>query len=183
MDALKKSLFYFLLYSLTLGVLYPALTTIVGRSLFSSASQGSLIFRNNITIGSHLVGQEFKSERYFWGRPSATTNNAYNTLSSSGSNQALSNPAFQSTLNQRISSLGLQQSIPVDLVTASASGLDPDISIASANIQIDRIAHARAIDRRLIEEIISKQVKPKLLGVLGEPHLNVLSLNCELDKL
>jgi K+-transporting ATPase ATPase C chain len=139
----------------------------------------------SIDFGSALLGQEFLDSKYFWGRPSATATSPYNVAASSGTNIALSNPAFQEALRERLqkfSSLTVS-SVPVDLVTASGSGLDPHISVASAHFQARRISESRHVPLKEIHKLISKQIEKPSLGFLGEARVNVLLINMELDKL
>lgn len=183
MKLIRNSILYFSLYTLALGVLYPGITTIIGAILFSDKANGSIIENKNIAVGSKLIGQNFTEQKYFWGRPSATSPTPYNPASSSGSNQPLTNPALQQLIKERSSSFPEAKAIPIDLVTASGSGLDPEISIASANLQAPRIAAARGVNLAIVQKIISENSLQKIAGLFGEPRVNVLQLNLELDKL
>jgi len=184
MKILQQSLFYFFIYTISLGLIYPIIVTGIGQLIFDNKSNGSLITFNDKTTGSRFIGQDFKNEKYFWGRPSATSSAPYNPLSSGGSNMSLTNPALQKVLKERAESLntsGLK--IPIDLITASGSGLDPEISIASAKFQVPRISKARGMNEEKVLDLVNNLSDRKLLGVIGEPRVNVLMLNMELDKL
>lgn len=179
-----------LLFILTLltGVLYPALVTCVAQLFFPFKANGSLIKQNNQFIGSELIGQSFTDNAYFWGRPSATIPYPYNAINSSGSNWSLSNHNLLAAVYNRISTLQQkdpkkQNLIPVDLVSASGSGLDPDISPYAAIYQIPRIAKARKIPEQKILTLIQQMTQKRYLGILGEPRINVLQLNLALNKL
>ena len=169
------------------GIIYPLTVTYLAQALFPWQANGSLIQQNGKTIGSQWIGQSFTSANYFWGRPSATTPSPYNAAASDGSNSGPSNPDFLKTVQQRVSDLtktSLQeaQPIPVDLVTASGSGLDPEISPVAAFYQAPRIAAARNIPIEKINALIQSQITPRSFGVLGEPRVNVLRLNLALDQ-
>lgn len=185
MKHLKLSIIYLFIYTLILGVGYPVLTTILGQLLFSQAANGSVVLSNAKAIGSTFIGQQFTAEKYFWGRPSATSPNSYNSESSSGSNLALTNPNFKKNLIDNAQKYGASEvnPVPIDLVTSSGSGLDPEISVASALFQIKRIAKARTISEKKIKTIIDRLTQDRFMGVFGEARVNVLALNIELDKL
>jgi K+-transporting ATPase ATPase C chain len=185
---LKTAMILLLIFTLLTGLIYPALVTGIAQLLFPFQANGSLIKHNNQFIGSQLIGQSFTNENYFWGRPSATTPFPYNAENSSGSNWGPMNPEFLSAVKARV--FVLQQSdpkkqkpIPVDLVTASASGLDPEISPFAAIYQVPRIAKARKISEQKILALIQQLTKKRYLGILGEPRLNVLQLNIALNNL
>lgn len=172
--------------TLVVGGLYPALVTGIGKVAFAEKAAGSLIVRGGTLVGSSLIGQSFSSPHYFWGRPSATGPVANNAGGSSGSNQGPLNPALVEAVNGRIEALraadpGNTAPVPVDLVTASASGLDPEISVAAAQYQAGRVAAARKMPRRQIDELVSKHTVGRTLGFFGEPRVNVLALNLALD--
>ncbi|MBK9620713.1 MAG: potassium-transporting ATPase subunit KdpC [Candidatus Obscuribacter sp.] len=177
----------FLTMTALTGVLYPLAVTMVGQALCPQESQGSLIkaVGGERLIGSGLLGQNFTAPRYFWGRPSATTV-PYDAAASSGSNLASSNQSFVDTLKKRTQdwrqSVG-NVNIPVDLVTASSSGLDPDISPQAAYIQAERVARERHLDLTEVKSLISGHIQPRQFGLLGEPRVNVLKLNLALDSL
>ncbi len=168
------------------GIIYPLAVTAIAQVAFPSQANGSMIVSNSVTVGSALIGQPFTDPGHFWGRPSATGPYPYNAGSSSGSNMGQSNPALIDAVKQRVAALKAADpnnanSIPVDLVTASASGLDPHISPAAAEYQISRVAKARGIDEARLRELIQKNTDGRFLGLLGEPGVNVLKLNLALD--
>lgn len=183
---IKPAVMLLILCTLITGLIYPVLVTGVSQFFFSWQANGSLIKQNNQLIGSALIGQHFDSPAYFWGRPSATTPFPYNAENSSGSNMGPSNPQFLATVRDRIIHLKQDQSannklIPVDLVTASGSGLDPDISPSAAMYQIERIAKARQCTEQELKQLINQVIKKRTFYVLGEPRVNVLELNIALD--
>lgn len=168
------------------GVLYPAAVTGVGRIALPTQAAGSLVESDGKPVGSMLIGQSFTSPRYFWGRPSATAPMPNNAAGSSGSNLGPTNPALADAVRARIATLKAVAPdnlapVPVDLVTASASGLDPEISLAAAQYQAGRIAAARKIPAQRVRDLIEAQRQDRMLGVLGEPRVNVLALNLALD--
>jgi potassium-transporting ATPase KdpC subunit len=182
---LRQTLLVFMVLTLITGVGYPLLMTVTAQAVFPHKANGSLIQRDGKLIGSELIGQQFDDARYFWGRPSATSP-AYNAAASTGSNLGPTNPAQLDAVRVRVeamkkSSPDPTQPVPVDLVTASASGLDPHISPAAAEFQIDRVAKARGIDPTKIRELVAKHTVQRQLGILGEPRINVLLLNIALD--
>jgi len=184
----RPALSLFVLLSVLTGLMYPFLTTGIGMILFPNQTGGSLIEQNHKLVGSALIGQQFSSQAYFWGRPSATSPMPYNGLASGGSNFSNGNPAQLAAVADRIKALhdadpGNTAAIPVELVTASGSGLDPEISPAAANYQIQRIAIARHGDPQQIKQLVAQFTEQPQLGVLGEARVNVLKLNLELDKL
>jgi K+-transporting ATPase ATPase C chain len=177
-----------LLLALTVvtGVVYPLAVTGVAQLLFAHTANGSLIERNNKALGSELIGQPFSDPKYFWSRPSATTSFPNNSASSTGSNLGPTNPALTDAVRQRIDALraadsGTTAPVPVDLVTASASGLDPHISPAAAQYQVARVARARKISEADISKLLAQATEDRTFGVLGEPRVNVLKLNLLLD--
>lgn len=183
---IKSAFILLLVFALFTGIIYPAIVTLIAQVLFPSAANGSLIKRDQAIMGSSLIGQAFSDAHYFQGRPSATPDFPYNALSSSGSNLAFSNPDYQITLKNRIHALQTMnpnQLIPIELVTSSGSGLDPDISLAGAYYQVPRIAKVRHIDPNLINELIKKLVHERTFYLLGEKRINVLQLNLALDQL
>ena len=177
-----------LLFTLITGVVYPALVTALAQTLFSGQANGSLLKnQQGQLIGSELIGQHFSEAKYFWGRPSATAPYPYNASASSGSNLAPSNPALVDAVSSRIQALKALDPnntapVPVDLITASGSGLDPHISIAAAEYQIKRIAKIRQIDETKLHEWLNAAIEDRQWGVFGEPRLNVLKLNLALDQ-
>jgi K+-transporting ATPase ATPase C chain len=176
-----------MLLALTLltGVLYPLAVTGIAQALFPRQARGSLVVEAGRVVGSSLIGQPFSSARYFWGRPSATTP-AYNAMASTGSNFGPSNPALVETARARLAALRAADPsstapVPVDLVTASGSGLDPDISVASAMVQAPRVARERGLSADAVTRMVRRHTQQRTMGVLGEPVVNVLELNLALD--
>lgn len=176
-----------LLISMTLitGVMYPLGVTGLAHYFFPSQANGSLMQHEGKMIGSKWIGQSFSAVHYFWGRPSATTPFPYNAANSSGSNSGPSNPIFLATVAERAAKLKISDTalVPIDLVTASGSGLDPEISPAAALYQVSRIAKARGIAEEDLKVLIKSHTVDRTFGVLGEPRLNVLQLNLSLDNL
>ena len=171
-----------------LGVAYPLLIAGVARVVFPAQAAGSLIVRHGRLIGSRLIGQPFSDRRYFWSRPSATAPQPYNGLDSTGSNLGPLNPALLAQVHARIAALraadpGNTAPVPVDLVTASASGLDPDISLAAAYYQAGRVARVRGLRVAQVRALIAAHARGGSLGVLGDPRVNVLELNLALDAM
>lgn len=185
---LRPALVVLIVFSLLTGVLYPALMTGVSAVVFPGPARGSLITTaDGHVAGSRLIGQQFTSPRYFWGRLSATSP-AYNASASTGSNYGPLNPALAQAVKDRVAALRAADSgntapIPVDLVTASGSGLDPDISPAAALYQVPRVARARGLGEGAVRELVARHTTPRQLGLLGEPRVNVLTLNMALDSL
>jgi K+-transporting ATPase ATPase C chain len=183
----RPALVLFGALTLVCCVLYPLAVTAIDQAAFPSQSAGSLVERAGRPIGSHLIGQSFTSARYFWGRPSATAPMANNAAGSSGSNQGPTNPALLDAVKGRIEALKAADPantapIPVDLVTASASGLDPDISAAAARYQVARVAGVRKLDRTQVAALVAAHTAPQYLGFFGEARVNVLELNLALDS-
>ncbi len=188
MSVLRPTLAIFFLLTLVCGVVYPFLVTGIGKAAFAEQVEGSLVEHNGKTVGSSLIGQSFSSPKYFWGRPSATGPMANNAGASSGSNQGPLNPALIDNVKARIDALHAvdpdnKAPIPVDLVTASASGLDPEISIAAAQYQVARVARERQLDQSHVQRLIESHQQQPWFGFLGEPRVNVLALNLALDQL
>lgn len=182
----RPALTVFLLLSLITGLAYPLLVTGVAQALMSDAANGSLVRQDGRLLGSELIGQSFTQPQYFWSRPSATAPEAYNAAASGGSNLGPTNPALSDAVKARISALHAadpahKAAIPVDLVTASASGLDPHISVAAALYQLPRVARARGLPEDTLKQLVEQQQQWPLLGFLGEPGVNVLRLNLPLD--
>ncbi len=183
---LRPALVLLALLSVLTGVIYPLAVTVLAQTLFPREASGSLIVRDGEAVGSKLIGQSFTDPRYFWGRLSATSPMPYNAAASSGSNLGPLNRALRDNVVARIEALraadpGNLAPVPVDLVTASGSGLDPHISLAAALYQAPRVARLRVIDVSLVEAAISRATTERALGVFGEPVVNVLELNLALD--
>jgi K+-transporting ATPase ATPase C chain len=179
-----------LFFALTVvtGIAYPVLVTAMGQAVFPHQANGSLIERDGKTVGSSLIGQQFDAPGYFWGRLSATTPNPYNPQSSGGSNLGPTNPALADEIKGRLNALHDADPTntapaPVDLVTSSGSGLDPEISPAAAAYQAARVAKARGLAREQVDGLIARYTLARQLGVLGEARVNVLELNLALDQL
>jgi K+-transporting ATPase ATPase C chain len=184
--AMRPAMVLFAALTFLTGVAYPLVVSGLAWALFPRQAGGNLIVRDGLVAGSRLVGQPFEGERYFWGRPSATTPIPYNAAASSGSNLGPTNPALLSVVQDRASRLraahtGDKSQIPIDLVTASGSGLDPHISPAAAYYQMERVAAARGLSNEQVAKLVEQQTDYRTLGVLGEPRVNVLLLNLALD--
>lgn len=178
----------FIILSAITGLFYPLLMTGVGKAFFPRQAEGSLIYRNGKPVGSTLIGQQFSGPQYFWSRLSATTPMPYNGVSSGGSNYGPLNPALTDVVKARIAALreadpGNARPVPVDLVTASGSGLDPEISPAAAHYQAARVARARHLSDAQVRALIARYTKGRQFGILGEPRVNVLELNLALDSM
>jgi K+-transporting ATPase ATPase C chain len=183
----KPALRLLVLLTVLTGVIYPLLLTGIAQVVFPAQANGSLIEANGHPIGSRLIGQPFDDSRYFWGRPSATSPFPCNAAASSGSNLGPSSSALREAVRQRVADLRAADPtntapIPVDLVTASASGLDPDISVAAARYQVPRIARFRGISEKTLYDLIDHHTAGRVLGFLGELRVNVLTLNLALDE-
>ena len=168
------------------GIAYPLVVTGIAQSAFPAQAGGSLIVRDGRTVGSALIGQNFSDPKYFWGRPSATAPTPNNASASGGSNLGPLNPALAEAVKSRIESLrtadpGNTAVVPVDLVTASASGLDPHTSVSAAMYQAARVARLRQLPLAQVQQLIAQHAEGRLLGLLGEPRVNVLQLNLALD--
>jgi K+-transporting ATPase ATPase C chain len=177
-----------LLLTLLTGVLYPAAITLLAGLFFPFQSGGSLLREGDRVVGSAIIGQPFDDPHYFWGRPSATPTHPYQAGASSGSNLGPSNPALHEAVQSRIAALreahpDRSGPIPVDLVTASGSGLDPHLSPAAAYYQAGRVARARGLTEEAVRALVQSHVEERTLGLLGEPRVNVLRLNLALEKL
>jgi len=164
------------------GIAYPLLVTGVAQVAFKDQANGSLIVKDGKVLGSRLIGQPFSDPKYFWSRPSATSPMPYNGASSSGSNQGPTNPALADAVKERVSKFE-NRPVPADLATASGSGLDPHISPAAAEFQIQRISKTRKIPQARLRELVARHTEGRQLGILGEPRVNVLELNLALDAL
>ena len=177
----------FAVLTVVTGVLYPLAVTGAARAVFPRQAGGSLVVVDGRAVGSSLIGQAFADPKDFWGRPSATSPMPYNGQGSGGSNLGPLNPALVDAVKARVDALraadpGNTAPVPVDLVTTSASGLDPEISIAAAQYQVGRVARLRGLPREAVEAIVARHAQGRLLGLLGEPRVNVLELNLELRR-
>jgi potassium-transporting ATPase KdpC subunit len=184
---LRSTLTLFALLVLLTGVVYPTVVTLVAQAVFPHQAQGSVLVRDGEAIGSELVGQTFDDQRYFWGRPSATEPMAYNAASSSGSNLGPTNASLLDAVRDRVAKLRAGHPdqigpVPVELVTASASGLDPHISPAAAEYQVTRIARVRGLAAADVRRLVAAHTAGRSFGLLGEPCVNVLRLNLALDE-
>ena len=185
---LRQATASIVVFTVITGVIYPLIVTGAAQLVFPRQANGSLLVNNGKTVGSSLIGQSFSSPKYFWARPSATSPMPYNAANSSGSNLGPLNPALTENVKARITQLkaadaASKQAVPVDLVTASGSGLDPDISPAAAEYQVSRVAKTRNIDESEVRKLIAEYTRDRQLGILGEPRVNVLELNLALDGL
>ena len=183
---LRPAISLLVVFTAITGVAYPLAATGLAQLIFPQQANGSLIEKNGKPIGSSLIGQSFTDAKYFWGRPSATAPNPNNASSSSGSNTGPTNPALIDTIKQRIDALHAvdptnKALVPVDLITASASGLDPEISPAAAQYQLARVAQARKLSVSQVQTLVDQYTSGRTLGILGEPRVNVLKLNLALD--
>jgi K+-transporting ATPase ATPase C chain len=183
---LRAAVLLFLLLSVVTGLLYPLLITGAAQALFPRQANGSLIERDGQAVGSALIGQTFTEPRYFWGRPSATGPVPYNAAASGGSNLGPTSEPLHTAVRERLAALraadpGNTAPVPVDLVTASGSGLDPHISLAAARYQIDRVARARGLAPHGVRALVERQAQRPLVPGLGEPRVNVLELNLAMD--
>ena len=185
---IRPAVTLFILLSVITGLIYPLLVTGISQALFPEQAAGSLIERDGKRVGSRLIGQNFTGPKYFWGRPSATGPYPNNAAASSGSNLGPLNPALQEAVESRVQALreadpGNTQPVPVDLVTASASGLDPHLSPAGVLLQVPRVAKARGMAEAQLAAIVAAHTEDRQLGFLGDPRVNVLVLNVDLDRL
>lgn len=186
-EQIRPALIMLAILSVLTGLLYPLVITGLAQLLFPHQVNGSLIVRDGKIIGSELIGQYFDEPRYFWGRPSTTAPFPYNAAASSGSNLGPTNPVLIDAVKGRVAALravdpGNDAPIPVDLVTASASGLDPHISPAAAEYQLKRVARARRLDENQVRGLVGRHTEGRQFGLLGEPRVNVLKLNLALDR-
>ncbi len=184
---LRPAITLFILLSLVTGIVYPFVVTGIARVVFAEQATGSLILKDGKAVGSALIGQNFTDPKYFWGRPSATGPYPYNATASSGSNQGPLNPALVDAVKARIDALraadpGNAKPVPADLVTASASGLDPHISPDAAEYQAARVAKARGLPQSKVTALIDQHTEGRQWGLFGEPCINVLKLNRALDN-
>lgn len=190
LQEMRPAVLALIVLSVITGIVYPLAVTGVAQAVFHEKANGSLIYRGNEVIGSHLIGQSFDDPRYFWGRLSGTAP-AYNAGASSGTNYGPLNPALIDAAKARLDALAVVDGqpalagvrVPVDLVTASGSGLDPHISPAAARYQVARVARARGVEKGRVAALVEQHVESRELGVLGDPRVNVLELNLALDAL
>jgi K+-transporting ATPase ATPase C chain len=183
---IRPAVSLFVVLTVVTGVVYPLAVTGVAKAAFPHQAAGSLIVQGGKTVGSSLIGQNFTDPKYFWGRPSATAPMANNGQGSAGSNLGPLNPALTDAIKGRVDALraadpGNKAAVPVDLVTASASGLDPEISVAAALYQAPRIARLRGVAPEVVEGVIARHTEGRLFGLLGESRVNVLEMNLELQ--
>lgn len=184
---IRNSLMSLLLFTVLTGLIYPLAVTGLAFVIFPHQANGSIITKNGKAVRSKLIGQQFEEPKYFWGRLSATTPYTYNGGSSSGSNLGQNNPALMTAVKARIDALraadpGNSDKIPIDLVTASGSGLDPHISPAAAAYQLHRVANVRGMDDAVVRTLIAQHTQERWLWIIGEPVVNVLALNLALDE-
>jgi potassium-transporting ATPase KdpC subunit len=185
---IRPAVTLFLIMTVLTGIVYPFAVTGLAQVLFHDQAAGSLLMADGHAVGSRLIGQSFSDPKYFWSRPSATAPQPYNAIASGASNLGPLNPALTDAIGTRIAALKAADPtnslpVPVDLVTASASGLDPDISIAAARYQAARVARIRGLDPAAVQSLIDAHARGRLLGLVGEPRVNVLELNLALDAL
>ncbi len=187
-NAFRPVLVLFVILTVVTGIVYPAIVTAVGQAVFPHQANGSLIEKDGKPVGSEIIGQQFDAPYYFWGRLSATTPNPYNAQGSGGSNLGPTNPELADQVKGRIAALhdvdpSNTLPVPVDLVTSSGSGLDPEITPAAAAYQAGRVAKARGLSREQVDGLIAENTSGRQLGVLGERRVNVLKINLALDQL
>src|SRR5437899_8929552 len=183
---IRAAIVSLVLFTVVTGVAYPVLVTVIAQLVFPNQANGSLIVKDGKVVGSSLIGQPFDDPKYFWSRPSATSPFAYNAGASSGSNLSPTNPALVKSVQERVDALraadpGNTAPVPVDLVTASGSGLDPHISPAAALYQVNRVAKARKLQPDAVRALVERHPEGRPFGFLGEPRVNVLALNLALD--
>lgn len=187
-EQIRPALTMLLILTVLTGLVYPLSVTGLAQFFFPEQANGSLIVRNGKVVGSKLIGQYFDKPEFFWSRPSATSPFPYNAAASSGSNLGPTNPALIEVVKARVTALrsadpSSDTPVPVDLVTASASGLDPHISPAAAMYQVNRVARARGLDERRVKELVARSIEGRQFAVFGEPRVNVLELNLALNAL
>jgi len=183
----KQAFLLLIIFSILTGMIYPLAITGIAQVVFPRQANGSLILRDGKPVGSSLIGQPFTDPKYFWCRPSATSPMPYNAESSAASNLGPTNPDLVNTVATRVATLrkadpGNDAPIPIDLVTSSASGLDPHISPAAADFQVRRVAKARGMDESIVRQIVAKHTEGRTFGLLGEPRVNLVELNLDLDS-
>jgi K+-transporting ATPase ATPase C chain len=187
-SVVRPAIVLFVLFTLLTGILYPLAIAGIAEVAFSGRAGGSIIERNGVPVASRLIGQSFSDGKYFWGRPSATATSPYNGLASGGSNLGPLNPALVDAVKGRVAALRAAQpdqkgAVPVDLVTASASGLDPHESVAAALYQVERVAKARNLPVERVRALVAEHAEGRFLRIFGEPRVNVVELNLALDAM
>jgi K+-transporting ATPase ATPase C chain len=187
-SVIRPAIVLLLLMTVVTGIAYPLVVTGLAQVIFPHQAAGSLVIADGKAVGSELIGQSFSDPKYFWSRPSATSPQPYNGLASTGSNLGPLNPALTDGIKKNIDALHAadpanKAPVPVDLVTASGSGLDPEISLAAANYQATRVARVRGLSTATVTQLIAGHARGRWLGFLGEPRVNVLQLNLALDEL
>jgi K+-transporting ATPase ATPase C chain len=185
---IRPAIVLFLIMTAVTGIGYPLVVTGIAKAIFPDQAGGSLVMRGGKAVGSRLIGQNFSDPKYFWSRPSATSPQPYNAIASTGSNLGPLNPALTDNIKKNIDALHAADPtntapVPVDLVTASGSGLDPELSLAGARYQIGRVARVRGLSQAAVQGLVDSHAQSKWLGLLGEPRVNVLELNLELLSL
>jgi potassium-transporting ATPase KdpC subunit len=187
MKDIKPAILLFIIFTIICGGIYPAVVTGIAYAVFPKQAKGSFITdKSGKEIGSTLIGQPFADPKYFWPRPSAATDFGYNSMASGGSNSGPTNPDYLKTVGDRVKALrdtGVTGKVPADLVQASASGLDPHVTPESALLQVPRVAKARGVSEDTLIKAVAQATEGRQLGFLGEPRVNVLVLNLELDRL
>ena len=184
---IRPAVSLFVLLTAVTGIVYPLAVTGVAKAAFPAQAAGSLVMKDGHAVGSSLIGQDFSDPKHFWGRPSATGPMPYNGAGSGGSNLGPTNPALVDAVKARLDALkaadpGNTAPVPVDLVTASASGLDPEISVAAARYQAARVARVRGLSPAVVAGLVDRHTTGRFLGLLGEPRVDVLELNLDLDR-
>jgi K+-transporting ATPase ATPase C chain len=184
----RPALILLILFTIFTGLLYPLVVTGLAQASFPHQANGSVIVKDGVAIGSEQIGQPFNDPKYFWGRPSATSPYPYNASASGASNLSPTNPDFIRVVTERVNALQAADPqntapLPIDLVTASGSGLDPDISVEAALYQVERVARARGLTGEQVRTLVNRFTQGRFLGVLGEPRVNVLKLNLALNEL
>jgi K+-transporting ATPase ATPase C chain len=187
MSILRPTLVFLLFFSVLTGVVYPALITVAAQAVFPEQANGSLVREGEVVRGSRLIGQPFKARDYFWSRPSATSAHPYDAAASSGSNLGPLSPALATAIQTRVTALreadpGNTAPVPVDLVTGSGSGLDPELSPSAALYQVSRVARARGVPAERVEQLVTEHTVGRTFGLLGEARVNTLALNLALDR-
>jgi K+-transporting ATPase ATPase C chain len=187
MSTLRPTLVFLLSFTVLTGVLYPALITAAAQAVFPSEANGSLLHDGQAVRGSRLIGQPFQAPGYFWSRPSATSAHPYDAAASSGSNLGPLNPALTTAIQTRLTALreadpGNTAPVPVDLVTASGSGLDPELSPSATAYQVSRVSRARGVPAERVTKLVREHTRGRTFGVMGEARVNILELNLALDR-